>query len=219
MPLLEDMAMLSMKRAWDRATWMETTEHLCAVMTVLAERDPREHDISPVTDKSPRPKHKPGDTLPLHVARNSIGAAGSIPIGADVWEKHLPRDIKRALTVAPDPGDSDDQALAVLATAMHRDGLLIRCHSDMTANLRAFSKPKSQEKGALVADLRLLNVMMGPPPRPFELPSMAQLAALLELLRAQNIRAHFTKLDVSNMFWSVLLPQSIPLASGSACGG
>ena len=100
--------MLSMNRAWDTATWMETTEHLCAVMTVLAERDPREDDISPVTDTSPRPKHEPGDTLPLHVARNGIGAAGSIPIGADVWEKHLPCDIKRALTVAPDLGDLDN---------------------------------------------------------------------------------------------------------------
>ena len=97
-------------------------------------------------------------------------------------------------------------ALAVLAKAMHRDGLLIRCHQDVTANMRAFSIPKSQEKGAIIADLRLLNAMMGPPPPPFELPSMAQLAALLELMRAQHIRAHFTMLDVSNMFWSVRLP-------------
>ena len=109
--------------------------------------------------------------------------------------------------MAPDFGDSDDQALAVLAKAMHRDGLLIRYRGDLTANLRAFPKPKSQEKGALIADLRLLNAMMGPQPQPVELPSMAQLAALLELLRAHNIRPHFTKLDVPNMFWSVLLPQ------------
>ena len=46
---------------------------------------------------------------------------------------------------------------------------------------------------------------MGDLPRPFELPSIAQLAALLELLKARNVRAHFTKLGVSNMFWSVLL--------------
>ena len=198
--------MLTMNRAWDTVAWMETIDRLCAVMTVLAERDPREDDISPVTDTSPRPKHKPGNTLPLHVASHGIGAAGSIPIGADVWEKHVPRDIKRALTVAPDLGDSDDQALAVLAKAMHRDGLLVRCHNDLTANLRAFPKLKSQEKGALIADLRLLNAITGPTPRPFELPSMAQLAALLEPLRAQNIQAHFTKLDESNMFSSVLLP-------------
>ena len=34
---------------------------------------------------------------------------------------------------------------------------------------------------------------------------MSQLASLLELLKARNIRAYFTKLDISNMFWSVLL--------------
>ena len=186
---------------------MESTEHLCAIMSVLADRDPREDDISLGTDTSPRPKHKPGDTLPLHVASNGMRATSSIPISADVWEKHLPRDIKRALNVAPDLGDSDDRSQAVLAKAMHRDGPLIRCRSDVTANLRAHPKPKSQEKGALIADFRLLNAMMGPPPQPFGLPSIAQLAALLELMRAQNIRAHFSKLDVSNMFWSVLLPR------------
>ena len=52
LPLLEDMAMLAMNRAWDTTTWLETTEHLCAVMTVLADRDPREGDISPVTDRA-----------------------------------------------------------------------------------------------------------------------------------------------------------------------
>ena len=83
-PLLEDMALLTMNRVWDTATCLETTEHLCAIMSVLAHRDPREDAISRVTDTSPRPKHKPGDMLPLHIASNGIGAAGSIPIAADV---------------------------------------------------------------------------------------------------------------------------------------
>ena len=206
LPLLQDMAMLTMNWAWDTNTWLGSTDHLCAIMAVLADRDPREDDISPISDTSPRPKQQPGETLPLHVASKGIGAAGSIPINPEVWNKHLPCDMKRALLVAPDLGDSDDKALAVWAHAMHRDGLLIRCHHGTAANMRAFPKPKSQEKGALIADLRLLNALMGKPPRPFELPSMAQLAALLELLKAHNVKAFFTKLDVSNMFWSVLLP-------------
>ena len=154
-------------------------------MPVLAQRDSGEDDISPFADPAPRPKQNTGDTLPLHVASKGIGAAGSIPIRADVWNKHLPRDMKRALIVAPDLGDLHHQASAVLAKAMHRDGLL---------------------KGALIADMRFLNAMTGPPPRPFELPSMAQLAVLLELPRSQNVQAYLTKLDASNMLWSVLLP-------------
>ena len=89
---------------------------------------------------------------------------------------------------------------------MHRDGLLIRCTDQPTANLRAFRKPNPEEKGALIIDLRLLNAMMGEPPRPFELPSMSRLVALLELPKAEDIQAYFTKLAVSDMFWSVLLP-------------
>ena len=206
LPLLQDMAMLTMNRAWDTNTWLETTNHLCALMAVLADREPREDDILPISDTSPRPKQQPGETVPLHVASKGIGAAGSMPINPEVWNKHVPYDMKWVLQVAPDLGDSDDHALAVLTHAMHRDSLLIRCHHGTAANMRAFPKPKSQEKGAPIAHLRLLNALMGEPPRPFELPSMAQLAALLELLKACNVKAFFTKLEVSNIFWSVLLP-------------
>ena len=45
--LLSDLAMLAMNRAWDRGLWTTTTEHITAVMAVLADRDPREEDISP----------------------------------------------------------------------------------------------------------------------------------------------------------------------------
>ena len=74
------------------------------------------------------------------------------------------------------------------------------------ANLRAFPKPKSAEKGALIADLRLLNSLMGSPPVPFELPSLEQLAGLLEICKARGISTCYTKLDISNMFWFVQLP-------------
>ena len=47
----------------------------------------------------------------------------------------------------------------------------------------ASSKPKLAGKRALIAELRLLNALMGSPPQPLELPSLTQLAALLEILR------------------------------------
>ena len=155
LPLLQDMAMLAMNRAWDATTWMETTEHPCSVMAMLAHWDPREDNISLPTHTSPRPKRNSGDALPLHVASWDIGVAGSIPIPPDIWRKHLPRDMERALKVAPNLGDTDNKALAVLAYAMHRDGLLIRCHGQPTANLCALPKPKSEEKGG---------AHCGPPP-------------------------------------------------------
>ena len=164
--------MLAMNRAWDRGLWTTTTEHITAVMAVLADRDPREEDISPPSDTSPKPKQTPGDPLPLHVAQKGIGAAGAIPIEPDTWRKHKPVGMERALRIAPDMGESGDEALAALAKAMHRDGLLIQCTGRPTSNMRAFPKPKSVEKGALIADLRLLNALMGSPPQPFELPSL-----------------------------------------------
>ena len=88
---------------------------MCYNDCVLADGDPREDDMSPISDTSPRPKQQPDGALPLHVASKGIGAAGSIPISPGVWCKHVPHDMKPALQVAPDLGDSDDQALAVLA--------------------------------------------------------------------------------------------------------
>ena len=95
---------------------------------------------------------------------------------------------------------------ATLAAAMERDGLLRRCPDTAGANLRAFPKPKSAEKGALIAELRLLNSLMGSPPVPFELPSLEQLAGLMEICKARGVTTGYTKLDISNMFWSVRLP-------------
>ena len=61
--VLRDLAMLAMNRAWDRGLWSTTTEHITAVMAVLADRDPREEDISPPSDTSPKPKQTPGDQV------------------------------------------------------------------------------------------------------------------------------------------------------------
>ena len=205
--LLRDLAMLAMNRASDRGLWTTTTEHITTVMALLADRDPGEEELSPPSDTSPKPKQTPGDPLPLHVAQKHIGAAGAIPIEPDTWRKHKRAGMERALCIAPDMGESGDEALAALAKAMHLDGLPIQCTGRPTANMRAFAKPRSAEKGALIADLRLLNALMGSLPQPFELPSLTQLEALLELLRARGVEAHFTKLDVSNMYWFVLLPE------------
>ena len=123
--LLRDLAMLAMNRAWDRGLWTTTTQHITAVMALLADCDPGGEDISPSYDTSPKPKQTPGDPLQLHVAQKGIGAAGAIPIQSDTWRKHKPAGMEGALRVALDMEESDDAALAVLAKAMHRDGLLI----------------------------------------------------------------------------------------------
>ena len=156
-------------------------------MALLADRETKYDDISPPTDTGPRPERNPGEALPLHATSKGIAAAGSIPMPRHVWCKHVPDDMETTLRLAPNLDDTDDQALAVLAHRMHRDGLRICCNGRPTAILRAFPKPKLEEKGARMADFRLLNAMMGEPPRPFELPIMSQLAALLELLKAYNV--------------------------------
>ena len=164
--------MLALNRAHDRGTWTQTANHLMAVLTAIADLDPRDVDVSLPSDTSPKPQQAPQGALPQHVAQRGIGTAGAIPVPRDIWQRHRPPGLDRALRLAPDLGGSDDPILATLAVAMERDGLLRRCPDTAGANLRAFPKPKSAEKGALIADLRLLNSLMGSPPVPFELPSL-----------------------------------------------
>ena len=204
--MLRDMTMLALNRAHDRGTWIQTANHLVAVLTGVSNLDARDVDISQPSDTNPKPQQAPQGTLPQHVAQRGIGTAGAIPVQHDIWQRHRPPGLDRALRLAPDLGGSDDPILAPLAAAMERDGLLRRCPDTAGANLRAFRKPKSAAKGALLADLRLLNSLMGSPPVPFELPSLEQLAGLMEICKARGVATCYTKLDISNMFWSVRLP-------------
>ena len=66
--------------------------------------------------------------------------------------------------------------------------------------------PNQPKKGALIADLRLLNSLMRSPPVPFELPRLEQLAGPRDICKARGVTTCYTKLDISNMFWSVRLP-------------
>ena len=80
-------------------------------------------------------------------------------------------------------------------------------HGPTHSQCAHFPQARISGKKALIADLLLPNALMGSPPQPFGLPSLTQLAALLEILIARGVQAHFTKLDVSNIYWSVLLPE------------
>ena len=66
--MLRDLSMLALNRAHDRGAWEQTADHLVAVLTAVTDLDPREVDISPPSDTSPKPPQTPQGTLPQHVA-------------------------------------------------------------------------------------------------------------------------------------------------------
>ena len=73
-------------------------------------------------------------------------------------------------------------------------------------NAKAFAKPKSHTKGALIIDMRTINARCANTTPKFHLPTLDQLKALLTQNRTLPI--FFCKLDISNHFWTCKLPPS-----------
>ena len=71
-------------------------------------------------------------------------------------------------------------------------------------NARAFAKPKSSDKGALIIDMRTINSRCVDSTPRFRLPTLEHLKHALSRSSSQAI--FFCKLDISNHFWSCKLP-------------
>ena len=73
-------------------------------------------------------------------------------------------------------------------------------------NGKVFAEKKTDIKAALLFDGRTINSRCGGDPPPLVLPTVEQLAATMAILKAKKVHIFFTKLDVSNMFYTCKLP-------------
>ena len=153
---------------------------------VIAQVDPStiaSTDTSPTTDLSPQTKQdsKSGWGKPsLEVASKGIGKAGTIDIPDDIWEQYAPKDLDKAFKYGPHMGESREKTLLAMATQMVNDGLL-KISEHKASNFKAFTKYKSAVKAALIADVRVINKLITDKAKPFTMPTLDQLGALLEL--------------------------------------
>ena len=77
-------------------------------------------------------------------------------------------------------------------------------------NARARVQPKLATKCFLIINPRNVNelcAVTSGPPQAFKLPSLDQLAALVEVAALMGVTMYSAKLDISNMFWTVRPPE------------
>ena len=84
-------------------------------------------------------------------------------------------------------------------------GLLQYAPDGRAPNAKAYLKPKSAQKCALIVNMIRVNDHFLPPP-PFKLPQLDDLSHTITLALLRGTPLYFTTLDISNMFWSCKIP-------------
>ena len=95
--------------------------------------------------------------------------------------------------------------LHLLAEKLTESGLLQHAPPGLAPNAKAYLKPKSAQKCALVVNMIRINDHCLPPP-PFKLPQLDGLTHNITVALLRGTPLYFTKLDISNMFWSCKVP-------------
>ena len=174
-------------------------------------------DPSVISDTSPtaRPNHST-DTSPTEgtpsqasvtpdMVQRGLGDAGHVDIPQPLWQSCAPANYTWATEQAPPQCHSHDPLLLMLASKLEASGLLCECPPHLRPNAKAYLKPKSAQKCALIVNMIPINDRCLPPP-PFTLPSLDSLAHVITVALLRGRPLYFTKLDISNMFWSCKVP-------------
>ena len=167
--LLRDWVILTLNRAWEGGVIQDVQTMVLEVLVTLTRCDLEEEDYDPYDGFN-----RPSGPLDPGFAGKGLGEAGSVHVPLDIWNKHAPMSLRWALDALPDQGETKDPGLAALAHRMCEDGLIHRDEEGTKSCLKAFAKAKNAEKGALIANLPVLNSPLVKP-LPFPLPSLSNL--------------------------------------------
>lgn len=213
--VLVDLLMDFARLAWNRTPSLTretapSSSLLEQTLQVLAQEGSSVVDVSP-TDSDISPTQGSSSPVNVELAGRGLGLAGSVPIPLDLWSAVAPPMLSHIASASSIQPHSNDPALFALANRLLSDGLLLRAPPDLKPNARAFLIPKTTQKCSLIVDMRPFNALCGPPVLKLQLPSLDELAALMHIVCTGNLKLFFTKLDVSNHFWSCKVPSSAQL--------
>ena len=141
------------------------------------------------------------EALTVQLSANGLGEAGSVDVPSTLWAKWAHPMFHKAGALAPKQDPTTCPNVEALMSTLETQGLVRR--SSRLANARAFVKWKSLEKCVLIIDMRHFNGVGAQKPRPFQLPTVEKLAALL---RTVPKGAWSPTIDLANWCWSIRLP-------------
>ena len=208
--LLRDLTVRVGQRARTGPQQEEAEQKFTSVLRALRDDETEPWDVSPTGDVSPK-GNKDGDQkqgqVSVETASRGLGVAGRVDIPEEVWHRHGPCNWREAHEGAAVQKASRDPALAAMAQRIHEDGMLDEITDGRLPNAKAFTKPKSQEKGSLIINMVPLNKRCQRPCTRLQLPTLEELGDTFREAAGTRQTIWFCKLDVANMFWSCWMPE------------
>ena len=208
--LLRDLKVLVGQRAGTGPHQEEAEQNFTLVLQALRDEETEPWDLSPTGDVSPK-GNKDGDQsrgqVSVETASRGLGVAGRVDIAEEMWHRHRSCKWREAHENAAVQKASRDPALAAMVQRIHEDGMLDEITDGRLPNAKAFTKPKSHEKGSLIIIMVLLNKRCQRPSTRLQLPTLEELGDTFREAAGRDQAMWFCKLDVANMFWSWWMPE------------
>ena len=158
------------------------------------------------TDVSPTEGTPSQSSVTPEMVQRGLGTAGHVEIASSLWQSCAPANFQWAADHAPQQRALLDPLLLMLASNLAESGLLCELPPHFLPNAKAYLKPKSAQKCAMIVNMIPINDHCLPPPPPFTLPHLDALAHTITVALLRRQPLFFTKLDISNMFWTCKMP-------------
>ena len=183
-------------------------ETIAVVVGCLAELSEKGFDLEG-DDSYYSDKEDQGEVDPS-IAAKGLGQVESVPILDTLWSRCVPEDLqsryRKWRTDSGGVGSSDGVGVREMLEALVRDGALSKREGVKEASGKAQVRPKSSEKCAFILNCVKQNKCDGRKPHGFQRPLSEQLRDSISLGGGRK-KLYMAKLDLSNCFWSVRLPQ------------
>ena len=139
---------------------------LAADPSILSDTSPT--STRATTDVSPTEGTPSQSSVTPEMVQRGLGTAGHVEIPSSLWQSCAPANFQWADDHAPQQRASQDPILLMLASKLAESGLLCELPPHFLPNAKAYLKPKSAQKCAMIVNMIPINDHCLPPP-PFSL--------------------------------------------------
>ena len=143
------------------------------------------------------------------LAGKGIGECGRVQLSESLWSRAVPDDLldkyRNWLKETEGVGDSKGVGVAEMLESLLEGGSLRRVSQSLGASGKARVIPKNSEKCSFIMNCMKQNASDCRPPPKLVLPELKALRDCL--LPRKRKRVYMIKFDVSNCYWSILMPK------------
>ena len=205
LPLLRDW--LSTTAGWMRGfTSPPHPDDLDRLLTILHILHSEARTLPDHTSSDSSPSAYVPTQVPLSVAAKGVGPTGCVQIPPHIWMECAPGGLLLADARTPAQKPSNCPLVQAMLDALLAAGL-VAIHPGLP-NAEVFVKPKTQQKAALIINMRALNANCPTSPPKFRLPTLLEIGTAILQQQHRTASPCIASIDLANCFWSIRLPAS-----------